>query len=244
MDVRKEVAFFDAFAGHGDYDVLGDQAYRRLLDRFAALVRPRAGERCVDLGCGTGAFTRRLAYFGLDRLGVDVSEKAIQRARTARDGVRYVVADIRRTGLATGVFDVIVYSGVLHHCPDAVTRLEVLEEGFRLLRPGGRAFAFDPSAHSPSMWLYRDPRSPLSSKAGKTPNEVLLRRHDLAEEWLRAGFADIAVHGVSGITFRHIEGRVARLFRPLYNLYEHVLRISPLEDRLGTFLVSRAIRPR
>jgi hypothetical protein len=32
------------------------------------------------------------------------------------------------------------------------------------------------------------------------------------------------------------------LILPLYNLYEEIVRISPFEDRLGTFLVSFAVK--
>jgi hypothetical protein len=30
---------------------------------------------------------------------------------------------------------------------------------------------------------------------------------------------------------------------PLYNLYEEIVRFSPFEDRLGTFLLSFAVKP-
>ena len=244
MEVEREVRFFDRFAdAHGDYDVLGEGAYRRLLSLFAQLVRPRANERCADLGCGTGAFTRRLERFGLRRVGVDISPQSVGGARRAAPDAAYLVGDIRGLGLRGGAFDIVIFSGVLHHCDLRNTRVGILREARRLLRPGGRLFAFDPSAHSPSMWLYRSPRSPLHSTAGKTENEVLLSRDDLITELREAGFAAIAVRGVAGITFRYVEGRFARALLPAYNLYEQALRWSPLEDRLGTFLVSTSIAP-
>lgn len=175
MDISREVAFFDSFElRHGDYDVLGECAYRRLLGLFAELVLPQPGERCIDLGCGSGAFTRRLAEFQLDLTGLDISPRCIEAVRRASPHERYLVGDIRTTSFEAGAADIIVYSGVLHHCDQEAAHVEILKEGYRILRPGGRLFAFDPSAHSPSMWLYRDPRSPLYSSKGKTANEVLL----------------------------------------------------------------------
>lgn len=243
-DLSKEVEFFDHFEQeHGDYDVLGDLAYRRLLARFATLVRPRAGERCIDLGCGTGAFTRRLAKFGLDLLGVDISPRSIERATQLGGGPegpgpRYEVRDIMATGLADASVDVAVFSGVLHHLPTEAERGRALREALRLLRPGGRVFGFDPHVGSPSMWLYRDPRSPLFSSVGKTENEVLLGRSQMVRELTNSGFTRASAEGIGGITYRYVESRAARLILPLYNLYEIVTLLPGMQSRFGTFVVS------
>jgi SAM-dependent methyltransferase len=239
--VDREVEFFDRFAEeHGDYDVLSDQAYDRLTTLFDQLISPRRGERCIDLGCGTGAFTKHLARFGLERTGMDISPRSVERANAGSNGARFITGDITASGLPPASFDIIVYSGVLHHFSTAAAREKVLVEGFRILAPGGRLFAFDPSAHSPSMWLYRDPRSPLFSEKGKTDNEVLLRRNDLERELGGAGFSQVRVSGASGITFRYVESTAARLVLPLYNIYERLIQLSPFESILGTFLISTA----
>lgn len=241
MDVRKEVEFFDQFAAeHGDTEVLADAAYRRLLRLFEERVQPKAGELCVDMACGTGAFTRPIRCFGLMLIGVDISSVSIARAARLARGESYLVSDIRRTPFATGSVDIVAYSGVLHHCPTRDARLAVLAEGLRVLRPGGRLFAYDPNAGSPSMWLYRDPRSPLQSKTTKTANEVLIDRRELEDELLLTGFSNVRITGTSGMKFRYVGERLGRLILPLYNLYEDVVRYSPFEDRLGTFLVASA----
>jgi SAM-dependent methyltransferase len=240
-ETHREVEFFDKFvAEHGDYDVLGDAAYVRLREAFVHAVQPRAGERCIDLGCGTGAFTRRLGGLGLHLAGMDISPNSIELARTIAPEVDYIVGDITDTRLPDASRDIVLYSGVLHHFCTREDRLRVLREGLRILAPGGRLFAYDPSAQSPSMWLYRDPRSPLFSQKGKTENEVLLHRAELAGELREAGFADPQIHGLAGITFAFVESRFAKLILPLYNAYEQVLRYSPFEDRLGTFLITVA----
>ena len=243
MGLDREVEFFDEFADQADYDVLGERGYARLLAVFKESVAPRAGQRCVDLGCGTGAFTRRLRLFGLELLGVDISPRSIERARSSQDGIRYEVGDITATDLAEDSFDVAALSGVLHHITARAERVRALREAWRILRPGGRLFAFDPNAHSPSMFLYRDPRSPLYSSEGKTENEVLLKSDELAGELRESGFDTVRVRGISGTTFKYVKGRVARLLLPAYAVYEELVRLSPWEGRLGTFLISTATKP-
>lgn len=238
-----ESRFFDAFVReHGDYDVLAPGAYRRLVRVFEQRVRPQRGERCVDLGCGTGAFTRRLRHLGLSLSGMDISPEAVQTAQRQATSERYACGDITATGAPDNSQDIVLYSGVLHHFPTREERARVLAEGFRLLAPGGRLFAFDPNQHSPTMWLYRDPRSPLFSSEGKTENEVLLSRAQLRDELAAAGFASVWVAGVSGITFKYIESKTARRLLPLYNAYEHLMQRLPVESQLGTFLVSVAVK--
>jgi SAM-dependent methyltransferase len=243
LKTRREVEFFDQFvAEHGDYDVLSDAAYARLLQVFEARVRPQPGERCIDLGCGTGAFIRRLDRFSLRRSGMDISPRAVEHAKAATPDVDFIIGDIASSGLPDGSRDIICYSGVLHHVSSTQDRVRVLAEGYRLLSPGGRLFAYDPSVQSPSMWLYRDPHSPFFSKKGKTENEVLLHRSELGSELRQAGFEDVQIRGLGGISFRFVESRLASVILPLYNLYEELLRRSPLEDRLGTFLISVATK--
>ena len=164
-------------------------------------------------------------------------------ATRSSKGERYVVGDITSTGLADGSQDIIVYSGVLHHFTTRTDRSRVLREGFRILAPSGRLFSYDPNAHSPSMWLYRDPRSPFFSDKGKTENEVLLKRDELRAELRMAGFNAVRIRGTAGMTFRYVAGTAARFLIPAYNLYERALRYSPFEDRLGTFLVCVGEKP-
>lgn len=57
------------------------------------------GKKCADLGCGSGAFTRRFKRAGLDVIGVDVSEEMLTKAAelTRREGlsITYLRQDVR-----------------------------------------------------------------------------------------------------------------------------------------------------
>lgn len=72
---------------------------RRLLD-------PRPGASVLDVGCGTGYFTRRLALDGLDVTGVDPDPSMLEVARARRAaGEQYLQADARALPFRNGEFD-------------------------------------------------------------------------------------------------------------------------------------------
>ena len=96
------------------------------------LLAPRAGERILDLGCGDGALTQKLADLGCDVVGVDSSAPQIDAAR--RLGLDARVADGERLTF-DAEFDAVFSNAAIHwmHPPD-----DVIAGVWRALKPGGR----------------------------------------------------------------------------------------------------------
>jgi ubiquinone/menaquinone biosynthesis C-methylase UbiE len=236
---EKEREFFDRFAEAGEYDVFTEAGYRRLLQRLVSLAGPerlKAGCKVVDLGCGSGAVIQRLSsQCEADCVGVDISPKLIEIASKKYPAVEFRVGNILTLDDADETYDVVLYSGVLHHFPEMDP---VLCEGFRVLKKGGCLLAFDPNQSNPAMWLYRDPRSPMFSPVGKTENEILLESKDMSQRLARAGFRNIKMRALGGITFRYLESKTASKILPIYNLFETLFGWSPLASRFGSFLIS------
>src|SRR5712692_4188888 len=57
------------------------------------LLAPRAGERILDLGCGTGHLTNQIAARGAEVIGLDKSATMIERARTLYPQLRFEIGD-------------------------------------------------------------------------------------------------------------------------------------------------------
>ncbi|MEV4567845.1 class I SAM-dependent methyltransferase [Nonomuraea sp. NPDC049419] len=91
---------------------------------------PAGAKKALDVGCGTGAFARRLAGRGLEVDAIDTSAVLGEDLPTA---VRFRRCDITTAELPERHYDVIFCLASIHHVPFAtVTRLR------RALVPGGR----------------------------------------------------------------------------------------------------------
>jgi len=100
-----------------------------------ALLAPQPGERILDLGCGDGALTKKLADLGCDVVGIDSSAPQIAAASALGLDARVIDADALPF---VDEFDAVFSNAVLHW----ITRPEPMLAGvFRALRPGGRFVA-------------------------------------------------------------------------------------------------------
>jgi SAM-dependent methyltransferase len=59
------------------------------------LLAPAAGERILDIGCGTGHLTAEIAAAGCEVVGIDASAEMIEEARAKHPGLRFEVMDAR-----------------------------------------------------------------------------------------------------------------------------------------------------
>jgi SAM-dependent methyltransferase len=103
----------------------------------------------LDVGCGTGAMSRRLTRWG-QVVSADFSLDALRYSR--RRGLCHLVcADAMRLPLASGRFDLVIAMDMLEHLPDDQA---ALREFYRALKPGGAMIATVPAY--PHLWSEHD----------------------------------------------------------------------------------------
>jgi SAM-dependent methyltransferase len=96
------------------------------------LLQPQPGERILDIGCGDGALTERIAASGAQVVGIDASPELTAAARARGLDVRLLDA---RALSFEHEFDAVFTNAVLHWIPELDV---VLANVHRALRPGGR----------------------------------------------------------------------------------------------------------
>jgi trans-aconitate methyltransferase len=99
------------------------------------LLAPQPGESILDLGCGDGALTERIAAMGARMTGADASAAMVAAACARGLNVHEVSAMAMRF---EGEFDAVFSNAALHWMPDAEA---VLASVRRAIKPGGRFVA-------------------------------------------------------------------------------------------------------
>lgn len=99
-----------------------------------------ASARILDLGCGPGFYTYRLAQLGHQCVGVDFSPASIayakQQAQQAQLAIEYLLSDVRSLKVS-GQFDLIMMTfGELNVFPQTDAE-HILHNAAKLLKPGG-----------------------------------------------------------------------------------------------------------
>ncbi|MBV8971051.1 MAG: class I SAM-dependent methyltransferase [Sphingomonadaceae bacterium] len=114
-----------AYAAHAAFvPALGNAAFE--------LLGAVAGERVLDLGCGDGVLTSRIAAEGAEVVGIDADPAMV--AAAVEKGVNARLGDGRRLTFA-GEFDAVFSNAALHWMGDPAP---VVAGVFRALKPGGR----------------------------------------------------------------------------------------------------------
>lgn len=103
-------------------------------------------EKILDLGCGRGTTTGKLAVGDRFIIGVDLSLKLLQARDRALHGVGWVVATADRLPFREKTFSVVGMNSVLEHVTDVPA---VLEELTRVIVPGGKAVIVSPNLLTP-----------------------------------------------------------------------------------------------
>lgn len=235
--------------GLGKSSAFGERGIRKRLDALARRTDLR-GDRLLDIGCGDGAYTIRLAddFNRVDAIDIEADRLALftERSIGSPAADRITIREMSATKLdyPDNTFDLVTSIEVLEHIEELD---QALEEIRRVLKPGGR-FAFT----TPNRWfpfethgfIYRGRRYPPARAPFLTWIGPLHRRladartFTAAELRRRLDAARFRTRSVDYIMPPFDRSSVGRRIRPITDLAER----SPLR-RFGMALVVTAEKP-
>ncbi|MFJ9157680.1 class I SAM-dependent methyltransferase [Streptomyces griseoviridis] len=180
LDYDEEAIAYDTLRG-------GEPRASAAADAVLSLVPERAG-RLLDVACGTGIVTRRLAAArpALRVTGVDLTDGMARRAAARLPGA-VVRGDSRALPFPDAVFDAVTSVWLLHLLAGPAEMSAVIAECARVLRPGGvyvttvdKAASHDVGSDIDAVLASR-PRRPATDAA------ALVEEHALAHLLQPAG---------------------------------------------------------
>ncbi|MBN3923552.1 class I SAM-dependent methyltransferase [Nostoc sp. NMS4] len=101
------------------------------------LLNPQAGESILDLGCGTGQLTEKIAQAGAEVMGFDYAPAMIEKARENYPHIRFDIADASSFRVDKPL-DAVFSNAVLHWVKEADSAIASIHQA---LKPGGRFVA-------------------------------------------------------------------------------------------------------
>lgn len=173
----------------------GDTRFRNeVVDAWSV----RAGDRVLELGCGTGLMTRILLQRGAVVTGVDRSAPMLVRAKARAPYATFIRTDVTAFR-PEGTFDRVILSYILHEL-DSPARHAALALARAALAPGGMVGVvdFDAGARQPVRTLID-----LYLRVAEPPS---------AREWAANGFShELAAAGLNVIRSQPVGWGTARV---------------------------------
>ena len=129
--------------------------HHRWKDRLVALALLRSGDRALDVCCGTGDITERLAATGATATGLDFTVEMLDvaRARALKShcspGLTYLEGDALKLPFADATFDAVTVGFGLRNLAEWQTGLR---EMHRVAKPGGRLLVLDFGRPDNAVW--------------------------------------------------------------------------------------------
>jgi len=149
-----------------------------------------AGMKVLEIGCGTGYFTKELAKTSAYVTAIDISSDLLMVARQdiSYGNVIFKEENAYALSFPTDSFDSVIGSSVLHHLDIA----KALAEFRRVLKKSGTIYFTEPNIINPQLILQKNIPF-LRKMMGESPDETALCRWKIARMLSAAGFKNIRI---------------------------------------------------
>lgn len=190
----------------------------------------RQGMKVLEVGCGTGYFTKELVKTDALITAIDISPDLLEVAKSIvkSRNVSFKVENAYSLTFEDHSFDSIIGSSVLHH-------LEIdraLTEFYRTLKPGGCLCFTEPNMLNPQLVIQKNVFF-IRRRMGESPDETAFFRWKLRKKLRECGFRNIQIH-----PFDFLHPRTPQRLIPLIKSIGSILeRMIFLKEIAGSLYV-------
>ena len=166
----------------------GKKRWQRRVGMLTSSLAP--GMTVLELGCGTGYFTKEIVSSGAQITAIDISPALLEIARknVSADNLRFCLENAYSMSFPDNSFDRVIGSSVLHH----LDIRKALGEIRRVLKPGGMAYFTEPNMMNPQIAVQKNIPF-IKRKLGDSPDETAFFRF-LLKRWMKkTGFQFIRI---------------------------------------------------
>ena len=150
----------------------------------------KAQEKVLELGCGTGYFTREIVKTGALVTAIDISPDllAVAQRDINNDTVSFCLENAYQMTFPENSFDYVIGSSVLHHLDIE----KAIAEIYRVLKPNGSIAFTEPNMMNPQIALQKNIPW-LKRKLGDSPDETAFFRWQIIRLLEKYNFKKIEV---------------------------------------------------
>ena len=194
----------------------------------------RLGTNVLELGCGTGYFTKELAQTGANVSAIDISPDLLDEARRncPAPNVTFEIQNACALSYSDASFDSVVGSSVLHHLEID----EALQQIYRVLKPGGFIHFTEPNMLNPQIAVQKNVPA-VKKRLGDSPDETAFFRWGLRRRLELTGFREVRID-----PFEFLHPKTPPSWIPTVQNLGSVLEKIPLLREVAGSLYIRAVK--
>lgn len=209
--------------------------FKRKAKIVSSIINKNNFKKILELGCGTGIFSRYLLEENPSVLvtAVDISSEAIRvakdKSKKFKSRIKYYVGDALDLPFASNSFDLVFGNSIIHHLPLDRALVEIK----RVLKPGGTIWFCEPNTLNPQILIQKN--IPFIKKLVQdSPSETSFIRWRLENKLRQAGFSSPEVENFE---FLHplIPALAIPYVAPLFIFLE---RVPAIKELSGTLQIS------
>ena len=234
---EKELAFFDQRAKLYDKMIIstspvGMDRIKRRARSITQGAELKEGMTVLELGCGTGEYTKEFAEEKVQLVSLDISPEMVKVARSKTgNSVKYIVSNAEHLPFKDGVFDSVLGNAILHHFPDLSTAL--LEVG-RIKTQRARIVFREPNLYNPGKFFaFGIPILRLFRKNRWSPSEKVFSRSFIKKLLEKTGYSVVDIE-YAGLVGSRCPTSISNF---LYRVERWVSKIPVLNALMGSMII-------